>query len=78
MQAILVRILRSRGAGYLSAVLGVAAVIAISMPLRDQLNNTTVALAVLLAVLFVATGWGEGQAWLLLRNPRPNRCAWPT
>ena len=60
MQAILVSILPSRGAGYLSAVLGIAAVIAICVPLRDQLNNTTVALALLLGVLFVATGWGRG------------------
>ena len=60
MQAILVSILRSRGAGYLSAVLGIAAVIAICVPLRDQLNNTIVALALLLVVLFMATGWGRG------------------
>jgi PAS domain S-box-containing protein len=60
MQAILVSILRSRGAGYLSAVLGIAAVITICSPLRDQLSNTTVALALLLVVLFVATGWARG------------------
>lgn len=62
MQVILVSILPSRGGEYLSAVLGIAAVIAIGMPLRDQLNNTTVALALQLAVLLVATGRGEGQA----------------
>ena len=44
----------------ITAILGIAAVIAICVPLRDQLNNTTVALALLLVVLFVATGWGRG------------------
>ena len=60
MQAIWVSILPSRGAGYLSAILGIATVIAICAPFHDQLSNTTVALALLLVVLFVATGWGRG------------------
>jgi K+-sensing histidine kinase KdpD len=53
-------IVPSRGAGYRSAVLGIAAGIAVCVPLRDQLNNPTVALALLLVVLIVATGWGRG------------------
>jgi PAS domain S-box-containing protein len=60
MKAILVSVVHSRATGYLAAVLGIATVIAIGVPFRDQLNNTTVALALLLVVLFVATGWGRG------------------
>ena len=51
-------IYQNRIAGYLSAVLGIAAVTAICAPLHEHLNNTTVALAFLLVVLFVAMLWG--------------------
>jgi PAS domain S-box-containing protein len=60
MKAMLISILQSRGAGYLSAGLGIAAVIAISAPFRGQLDDTIVALALLLVVLFIATLWGRG------------------
>lgn len=43
---------------YLSAVLGIAAVTALCAPLAGKVNNTTVALAMLLVVLFVASTWG--------------------
>ena len=60
----MISILQNRAAGYLSAVLGIAAVTAILAPFHDQLSNTTVALALLLVVLFVATGWGSWPAFL--------------
>ena len=59
MQATLVCIRQRRGAGYLAAVLGIAAVIAVCAPFHDQLSNTTVALALVLVVLFIATLWGR-------------------
>ena len=60
MKATWVSIGQRRGAGYLAAVVGIAAVIAICAPLHDQLSTTTVALALVLAVLFIATLWGRG------------------
>jgi PAS domain S-box-containing protein len=60
MKATLVSIGQRRGAGYLAAVLGIAAVIAVCATFRDQLSNTTVALALVLVVLFMATLWGRG------------------
>ena len=51
-------ILQSRIAGYLWAVLGIAAVTAICASLHEHLTDTTVALAFLLVVLFVAMRWG--------------------
>jgi K+-sensing histidine kinase KdpD len=44
--------------GYLFAVIGIAAVTAALAPFHDRLSSTTVALALLLVVLFSATGWG--------------------
>ena len=55
---------QNRAAGYLSAVLGIAAVTIIAAPFYDQLNNTTVALALVLVVLFIATMWGRGPGML--------------
>ncbi len=55
-------IFQKRSAGYIAAVLGIAAVTAICAPFYDQLNHTTVALALLLVVLFVATVWGSWPA----------------
>ena len=60
----LTRFFQNRAAGYLSAVLGIAAVTAIAAPFHDQLNNTTVALALVLVVLFIATLWGRGPGML--------------
>src|SRR5262249_45005646 len=50
--------------GYLVSVLGTAAVTAILIPFRANINSTTTALAYLLAVLFVALFWGSGPALL--------------
>ena len=58
----LANILQRRGAGYWAAILGVAVVTAIFAPFQATLNTTTVALAYLLVVLFVATGWGSRPA----------------
>ncbi len=58
----LIDILQRRGAGYWAAVLGVAVVTAIFAPFHATLNDTTVALAYLLVVLFVATAWGSWPA----------------
>ena len=54
--------LRKRIAGYGAAVLGIAGIDAICVSLPRHANETTVALAMLLAVLFVATGWGSAPA----------------
>src|SRR5437016_267694 len=52
-------------AGYVVAVCGIAAVTAVLAPLSGhQINATTVALALLLVVLFIATGWGSRPAVL--------------
>lgn len=60
MKATLVSIGQRRGTGYLASVLGIAAVIAVCVAFRDQLSNTTVALALVLVVLFIATLWRRG------------------
>ena len=52
----------TKGAGYAAGMLGIAAVTAIGAPFHDTLNDTTVALAYLLVVLFVATAWGSWPA----------------
>jgi K+-sensing histidine kinase KdpD len=44
--------------GYLFAAAGIALVTAALAPFHDRLSSTTVALALLLVVLFAATGWG--------------------
>lgn len=54
--------LRRKGAGYLAAVLGTTVVTAIGAPFRTALNETTVALAFLFLVLFVAARWGRWPA----------------
>jgi two-component system sensor histidine kinase KdpD len=50
--------------GYLFAALGVAAVTAALAPFHNRLSSTTVALALLLVVLFSATAWGSRPALL--------------
>jgi hypothetical protein len=55
----LTRFLQHTAAGYVAAVLSSAAATALLAPFHDQLSDTTVALAFLLVVLFVATGWGS-------------------
>jgi K+-sensing histidine kinase KdpD len=59
-----INILRSRGAGYLSAVAGIALVTAVCAPFYSRINNTSVALAMLLVVLFVAAQWGSRPAFV--------------
>jgi len=53
-----------RGAGYVGAVLGTGMVTALLAPFHEHINSTTVALAFLLVVLFVALFWGSRPALL--------------
>lgn len=48
--------------GYVFAVLGIVTVTAALAPFRERVSSTTVALALLLVVLFAATGWGSRPA----------------
>lgn len=48
--------------GYSAAVLGVVAVTALLAPLHERISHTTVALSLLLVVLFVAAQWGSWPA----------------
>ena len=48
--------------GYLVAFLATGVVTAALTPFREHVNSTTVALAYLLDVLFVALFWGSGPA----------------
>jgi K+-sensing histidine kinase KdpD len=50
--------------GYIFAVCGVATVTAALGPFHESLSSTTVALALLLIVLFAAMGWGSRPATL--------------
>src|SRR2546421_4903360 len=47
---------------YVWSVAGIAAVVAALAPFHERINSTTVALALLLVVLFVATLWGSRPA----------------
>ncbi|HEY0386413.1 MAG TPA: ATP-binding protein [Pyrinomonadaceae bacterium] len=58
------KIFEKRRAGYLAAVLGIVAVTAALKLFGEHINSTTVALGLLLVVLFVATGWGLRPAVL--------------
>lgn len=49
--------LQSRSTGYFAGIFGIAAVTALCCLLRNYINEMTVALALLLVVLFVATRW---------------------
>jgi PAS domain S-box-containing protein len=51
--------LQNRSFGYLVAILGMGAVTAICALLRSHINEMTVALAMLLVVLFISTAWGR-------------------
>lgn len=48
--------------GYLAALIGIAAVTGALKLFGEHVNSTTVALALLLVVLFIATGWGSRPA----------------
>jgi K+-sensing histidine kinase KdpD len=54
--------IKSKWAGYLLGVLGIAAVTGALKLLGPNINSTTVALAMLLVVLFVAATWGSRPA----------------
>jgi len=54
----------SKPARYLGALLAVAAGTALLAPFRGRINSTTVSLALLLVVLFVAMFWGSKPALL--------------
>jgi K+-sensing histidine kinase KdpD len=53
-----------RWAGYVAAVLGTGLITTLLAPFHLQINSTTVALAFLLVVLFVAMFWGSRPALL--------------
>jgi K+-sensing histidine kinase KdpD len=53
-----------RWIGYIGAIVGSAVVTALLGPFHEQINATTVALAFLLVVLFVALFWGSRPALL--------------
>jgi len=57
-------LLNLRWAGYGGAVFGTGLVTALLAPFHEQINSTTVALAFLLVVLFVALFWGSRPALL--------------
>src|SRR5216684_3149111 len=56
--------LRKFWVGYAAAVLGIAAVTGVLKLFGERINPTTVALAMLLVILFVATAWGSRPAVL--------------
>jgi two-component system sensor histidine kinase KdpD len=64
MSDVWTKILGKRWSGYFIAVLGVAAVTALLAPFNTRINSTTVALALLLVVLFTATYRGSRPALL--------------
>jgi two-component system sensor histidine kinase KdpD len=57
-------LLNAKWLGYGGAVLGVGLVTILLAPSHEQINSTTVALAFLLVVLFVALFWGSRPALL--------------
>src|SRR5215469_5197155 len=59
-----IRFLQKRGLDYALATLSIVVVTASLAPFHDRINSTTVALALLLAVLFIATIWGSKPALL--------------
>jgi len=56
------KIFEQRSAGYIAAVLSIAGVTLALAPFHDRISPTTVALALLLVVLFAATAWGSRPA----------------
>ena len=57
-----IKALRFKQAAYIVGVVGIAVVTALLRPLGASINPTTVALAMLLVVLFVAASWGSRPA----------------
>jgi K+-sensing histidine kinase KdpD len=64
MSGVWKKVYERRRAGYAVALLGVAAATALLKLFGTHVNSTTVALCLLLVVLFVATGWGSRPAVL--------------
>ena len=64
MERVRVTTFEKSGAGYATAVAGIVAVTAALAPFHDALSYTTVALALLLVTLFVATKWGSRPAYV--------------
>src|SRR5712691_3424319 len=64
MNSVREKLFTGRWVGYIGSVFGSAAVTAFLSPFRDHINSTTVALAFLLVVLFVAILWGSRRALL--------------
>lgn len=62
MLAFLTKLLRNRFAGYAMAVFGVLVVTVALEPIHLQITATTVALTLLMVVLFIATLWGSRPA----------------
>jgi K+-sensing histidine kinase KdpD len=62
MSPVWANVFRKSWGGYLIAVLGNALVTAALKLFGDHINSTTVALALLLVVIFVATAWGSRPA----------------
>ncbi|MBA2734570.1 MAG: DUF4118 domain-containing protein, partial [Acidobacteria bacterium] len=58
------KMFEKKWAGYFVAVIGIAAVTGALKLFGEHINSTTVALGLLLVVLFVATGWGSRPAVL--------------
>lgn len=58
------RALETKQAGYIFAVAGTAAVTLVLHVVRNRINSTTIALAMLVVVLFVAAYWGARPAIL--------------
>lgn len=56
------RSLRNQSVGYLIAVSGIALATVLLTLIREHVNTTAVALALLLIVVFVATLWGSRPA----------------
>ena len=58
------RLPRAKSASYFLAMFGIAALTAVLIPLRAQVNSTTIGFAFLLLVVFVAILWGSKPAFL--------------
>lgn len=58
------RLLRAKWASYFLAVLGIALLTSLLIPVRAYINSTTIGFAFLLLVVFVAILWGSKPAFL--------------
>lgn len=61
---VLRKLTNMKSTGYVSGAFGIAAVTLLLVPIREHANSTTIALAFLLVVLFVAILWGSRPALL--------------